>query len=198
MKNKSIILIIITLTLFFTSSCGVPECSFVIYDSTKEELFKDLKEYSLSDEFLQNVITKESFNDLIGQEAQEVLLNVMNSNKVTCDSIRLTSDSLVCNSNGKIILFSIDQINQVEVFYSDRTLSLLRNSAILGAFTSSIALLGYLPPNPPEPNWKSFVGLFGAGFIIGIIFDVSSSSYYCLVSKESFLNVVKEQQAYIK
>lgn len=197
MKNKLNILIIFTITLLLTSGCGVPECSLIIYDSTRDELLKELAEYPLSEDVLQDIITRESFNNLMSQEANEIILSVLDSGEVSCDSIRLTSDSLVCNSDGKIILFSINEINQVEVYYSDRTLSLLRNSAILGAFTSSIALLGYLPPNPPEPDWISFVGLFGAGFIAGIIFDVSSSSYYCLISKESFISFVKENKEHI-
>jgi len=175
----------------------MPDCSLVIYDSTKEELVKDLIADSLSDKFLQNVITRETFNELINQEAKKVILNVLNSDEVTCDSIRLTRDSIACISDGKIILFAINKINQVEVFYEDRTSSLLRNSAIIGAFTSSIGLLGYIPPNPPQPNWKSFVGLFGAGFILGIVCDVSASSYYCLISKESFINFIKEKKEYI-
>lgn len=197
MKNKSSILIIIILALTMISGCGMQECSLVIYDTTKEELVKDLIADSLSDKFLQNVITRETFNELINQEAKKVILNVLNSDEVTCDSIRLTSDSIACISDGKIILFAINKINQVEVFYEDRTSSLLRNSAIVGALTSSIGLLGYLPPNPPQPNWESFVGLFGAGFILGIVCDVSSSTYYCLISKESFINFIKEKKEYI-
>lgn len=197
MTNKSSILILVSVILISTSGCGVPECTLIIYDATEEELLKDLKEYSLSEDVMQDIITREAFNNLISQEAQEVVLNVMNSDEVTCDSIRLTNDSLICNNEDKIILFSINDINQIEVFYEDRTLSLLKNSAIIGTFTSSIGLLGYIPPNPPQPDWKGFVGLFGAGFIAGIIFDVSSSSYYCLISKESFLRFAKENKEHI-
>ena len=195
MKIKYRLLFPIFFVILLTSGCGQPECSLIIFDATEEELLEELKDYSLSEDIFKGIITRESFNMLVAQETQDIILNVMNGNEVSCDSVRLTKDSLICNSEGKIILFSINEINRVEVYYSDRTLSLLRNSAILGTLTSSIALLGYIPPNPPQPNWKSFVGLFAGGFILGIIFDVSSSSYYCLISKASFINFVKQNYA---
>ncbi|MCZ7613197.1 MAG: hypothetical protein M5T52_06595 [Ignavibacteriaceae bacterium] len=116
MTNKSSILILVSIILISNSGCGVPECTLIIYDATEEELLKDLKEYSLSEDVMQDIITREAFNNLISQEAQEVVLNVMNSDEVTCDSIRLTNDSLICNNEDKIILFSINDINQIEVF----------------------------------------------------------------------------------
>lgn len=172
----------------------MPEWTLVIYNATMQELSEELKDCSIPEESLKDVMTGDSFNELIRQQAREVILSVMNSDDVSCDSVRLTNDSLICNSEGKIILFPINDINQVEVFYSDKTLTLLRNSAVLGVLTSSIGLLGYIPPNPPEPDWKSFAGLFGAGFVLGIIFDVSSSSHYWIISKESFIKSLKEKQ----
>ena len=194
MKIKLQIFLPLLLVTLLTSGCGQPECTLVIYNATTEELAKEIKDYSIPEEFLENIMTRDSFNNLISQQAKEVILSIMDSDEVSCDSIRLTNDSLICNSDSKIIYFAINKINQVEVFYSDKTLNLLRNLAILGTLTSSIGLLGYLPPNPPEPNWKSFVGLFGAGFILGIIFDVNTSSYYCLISKKSFINILQERQ----
>ncbi len=198
MKIKSIIFLLIVLVIILTSGCGQPECTLVIYNATTEELAKEIKDYSLPEEILGNIMTRDSFNNLINQQSKEVILSIMDSNEVSCDSISLTNDSLICNSDGKIILFAINNISQVKVFYSDKTLTLLRNSAILETLTSSIGLLGYLPPNPPQPNWKSFVGLFGAGFILGIILDVNTSSYYCLISKKSFIKYFQERQKNIK
>lgn len=194
MKIKSLILVTILLIISLTSGCGMPECKLVIYNASMEELSEEIKNYSLPEGLLKNIMTGDSFDDLISQQADEVILSVMDSGEVSCDSIRISNDSLICNSEGRIILITINDINQIEVFYSDKTLTLLRNSAILGVLTSSIGLLGYLPPNPPEPNWKSFAGLFGAGFILGIIFDVSSSDYYCLISKKNFIEYLIEKQ----
>jgi len=194
MKIKSLILFPISLVILLTSGCGMPEWTLVIYNATTEELSKELKEYSLPEDYLKNVIAGDTFNNLISQQAGEVVLNVMNGDEVSCESIRLTGDSVICSSKGKISLFEVRDINQIEVFYSDRTFTLIRNSAILGALTSSAGLLGYLPPNPPEPDWKTFTALFGAGFILGIIFDVSSSGYYCLISEKSFIKYLLERQ----
>jgi hypothetical protein len=172
----------------------MPECSIIIYDSTKEELLQDLKAFSIPEEFAENIITRESFNDLIAKEAHDVIMHVMNAEETSCDSIKLTSDSVICNSEERIVLFAIHDINRVEVFYGNRTLNLLRNSALLGAMTSSLAALGYLPPNPPQPEWKSFAGLWGFGFVMGIVFNFDSSKYYCLVSKEAYISSLKENK----
>jgi hypothetical protein len=193
MIKKSLNLILIVI-IFIAFGCGAPECTVIIYDSTKDELLKELAEYSLSEDIVQHIITRESFNNLMVQEANEIILSVREGDEVLCDSVWLTEDSLICSSKGEKILFSINEINQVEVYYIDRTWSLFRNSVILGSLTSSIALLGYLPPNPPQPDWKAFVAFFGAGFIAGIILDVSTSRYYCLISKNTFFRIYTEKQ----
>ena len=194
MKKRSYILSLIFLILLLTNGCGATECFLIIYDTTEDELVRELNEYQLPIETIQDINTRESFNKLVSENAKEVILNLINNAEVHCDSIKLTNDSLICNSNNRIILFAINDINQIEVFYENRKLSLLKNSAIIGALTSSLATIGYLPPNPPEPTWESFAILGGVGFISGIIFDVESSTYYCLTTKESFFNFVKHNK----
>jgi hypothetical protein len=190
--TKQSISSILILIIFIASGCGGPACTLIIYDSTKDELLKELAEHALSEDIVQDIVTRESFNNLMVQEVNEIILSVREGDEVLCDSVWLTEDSLICSSKGEKILFSINEINQVEVYYMDRTWSLLRNSVILGSFTSSIALLGYLPPNPPQPDWKAFIAFFGVGFIAGIIFDISTSHYYCLISKKTFLSILQE------
>ena len=196
MKYKLILLLI--LSSFFLIGCGSPMCIIVVQDATDDELNKLFEEYSWKEEYLQDKIGRDTFNKIITDEASEVIVHLKETKEVSCDSIKLTSDTCYCIKEKNNITFSSDEIIQLEVFYGNKTFTLLRNSAIIGALTSSIGLLGYIPPNPPQPNWISFVGLFGAGFITGIIFDVSSSSYYCLVPKESLINFIKENQKHNK
>ena len=63
MKYKLVLFLIFP--LFFLIGCGSSIVSIVVHDATDEELNKLFEEYSWKEEFLQDKIGRDTFNEIV-------------------------------------------------------------------------------------------------------------------------------------
>ncbi len=121
-------------------------------------------------------------------KAYEVRVILWNQHSAYYDHVNLTNDSIFANSSDMSASYPVDSVKYIEIFSESAITGKLWKSAVIGGTFSSLMLMGYLPPNPPEPDGKTFEVAAGIGFGIGLVFANRNSETVAVIRKQDLMN----------
>ena len=173
--------VILFLLCLCFSSCTPPPVSVAV---TTWEYSESLPKFASMIRPPSTLYTIDSLNRrLTREDVCEVGVQLRNEGYFYSQRTIATNDSVYLQNDEESRVVAIDSIRFVEIFDENAATGKLWRSAIIGGFACSIMSLGYIPPNPPEPNATSFGVAAGVGTAIGLLIAGRNSERIIIVKK---------------